>query len=551
MDKITINIDGNDQIYPRGVTVGTILDKNPGQTPLITLGVVLYNHLLDPDYLLNDNCELRTVNYRDREGFAIYRRSATLILIEAVHRLFPGKHLSIGQSLSNGYYFDLDLGKEMLKTDITAIEKSINDIIQQNLPFSKHYLHYQEARTYFQEEGFSDKMNLLECQRSSEVCLIGCGEIREFYNGPVTPTTGRITVFAVKLYGQGFILRFPTWKKPATISPMRNEKKLFSVYQETRDWNKILSVENVGQLNKLCVTGRVRNLIIVAEALHSKKIAAIADEIYSRGDALKFILISGPSASGKTTFAKRLSIQLRVNGLEPVILSMDNYFKDRDDTPLDADGEHDFESLGAVNLKLFNHHLQQLIQGNLIEAPLFDFKTGSRKKNTLPINLPPGKILLIEGIHCLNDKVYSSIPPESKFLIYISALTQLQVDDHTRIFTSDTRLLRRIVRDRIFRGWSALDTIQRWPSVRRGERRNIFPFQDNADVFFNSALIYEHAVLKNYAELALLDTTPDQPEYLEVERLLLFLSWFAPISEQDVPSTSILREFIGESFFNY
>ncbi len=551
MDEITITIDGKKQIYPRGVTVGKVLEKNPGQPPLLTLGVVLYNHLLDPDYLLNADCELRTVNYRDREGFAIYRRSATLILIEAVHRLFPGKHLSIGQSLSNGYYFDLDLGRELLKTDITAIETSINDIIQQNLPFTKHYLHYQEARTYFQEEGFFDKMNLLECQRSSEVCLIGCGEIREFYNGPVTPTTGRITVFAVKLYGQGFILRFPTWKKPATISPMRREKKLFSAYQETRDWNKILSVENVGQLNKLCVTGKVRNLITVAEALHSKKIAAIADEIDGRGNSLKLILIAGPSASGKTTFAKRLSIQLRVNGLEPVILSMDNYFKDRDDTPLDADGEHDFESLGAVDLELFNHHLQRLIEGELIEAPLFDFKSGNRKKITLPIQLTPGRILLIEGIHCLNDKVSSSIPPEYKFLIYISALTQLKVDDHTRIFTSDTRLLRRIVRDRIFRGWSALDTIRRWPSVRRGERRNIFPFQENADVFFNSALIYEHSVLKNYAELALLDTTPDNPEYLEVERLLLFLSWFAPISEQDVPSTSILREFIGDSFFNY
>ncbi len=551
MNNITITIDGKDQVYPGGVTVGAVMKKNPGKPPLLTLGVVLYNHLLDPDYLLNDNCELRTVNYRDREGFAIYRRSATLILIEAVHRLFPGQHLSIGQSLSNGYYFDLDLGRELLKSDITAIAGSINDIIRENLPFTKHYLHYQEARTYFQEEGFIDKMNLLECQHSSEVCLIGCGEIREFYNGPVTPTTGQITIFAVAPYEQGFILRFPTWRKPTTISPMRREKKLFSAYQETRDWNKILSVENVGQLNKLCVSGKVRNLIIVAEALHSKKIAAIADEIDGRGDSLKLILIAGPSASGKTTFAKRLSIQLRVNGLEPVILSMDNYFRDRDDTPLDAAGEHDFESLGAVDLELFNHHLQRLIEGDLIEAPLFDFKTGSRKKITLPIQLTPGKILLIEGIHCLNGKVSSSIPTEYKFLIYISALTQLQVDDHTRIFTSDTRLLRRIVRDRIFRGWSALDTIRRWPSVRRGERRNIFPFQENADVFFNSALIYEHSVLKNYAELALLDTTPDNPEYLEVERLLLFLSWFAPISETDVPSTSILREFIGGSFFNY
>jgi len=551
MDDITITIDGKKQAYPRGVSVGAILGKNPGKPPLLTLGVVLYNHLLDPDYLLNDDCVLRTLNYLDREGFAIYRRSATLILIEAVHRLFPGKHLSIGQSLADGYYFDLDLGRELTKTDITAIGESIQNLIRQNLPFTKQYPHYQEARKYFQEKGFLDKMNLLEFHRSSEVCLIGCGEIQEFYNGPVTPTTGRITIFDIEPYGHGFILRFPTWEKPTAISPMRREQKLFSIYQETRDWNKILSVENVGQLNKLCVTDKIRNLIIVAEALHSKKIAAIADEIKKRGNSLKLVLIAGPSASGKTTFAKRLSIQLRVNGLEPVILSMDNYFKNRDETPLDSEGEHDFESLSALDLELFNQHLQQLTAGELVKAPRFDFKSGKRKESTIPIQLTPGRILLIEGIHCLNDRVSSSIPLESKFLIYISALTQLQVDDHTRIFTSDTRLLRRIVRDRIFRGWSALDTIQRGPSVRRGERQNIFPFQENADVFFNSALIYEHAVLKNYAELALLDTTPDQREYLEVERLLMFLSWFAPISEQDVPSTSILREFIGQGFFDY
>lgn len=551
MKKIKIIISGDEQIYPKGITVGRILDKNPGMPPLMTLGVVLYNHLLDPDYLLNDNCELRVVNYQDREGFAIYRRSATLILIEAVHRLFPGKTLAIGQSLANGYYFDLNLGRKLTQKDITAIEDTMKDIVGENLPFTKQYFHYQEAKKYFQDHGFTDKIDLLEFHRSSEVCLVGCGEIREFYNGPVAPSTGRITILAIEPYADGFILRFPTWEQPTIITPMRREKKLFESYQETRDWNKILSVENVGQLNKLCVTGMVKNLIIVAEALHAKKIAAIADEITSRKNSLKFVLISGPSASGKTTFAKRLSIQLRVNGLNPSILSMDNYFRDRDETPIDEQGEHDFESLHALDLELFNHHLRMLIEGKSIESPGFNFKTGKRKKSTTKIQLSCGDILLIEGIHGLNDLVYSFIPPEFRFLIYISALTQLRVDDHTRIFTSDTRLLRRIVRDRIFRGWSALDTIRRWPSVRRGERQNIFPFQENADIFFNSALIYEQAVLKNYAELALLDTTPDKPEYLEVERLLLFLSWFAPISEQDVPSTSILREFIGKGFFDY
>ncbi|MDP8213820.1 MAG: hypothetical protein RAO92_08865 [Candidatus Euphemobacter frigidus] len=551
MNEIIVSINGEGRKYPKGATVEMVLERNPGVAPLFTLGAVLYNHAVDSDYILTGDCALRLLTYRDREGFVIYRRSATLILIEAVHRVFPDRRLFIGQSLSNGYYFDLEPGGPLKETDITRIDKSFQEIIHQNLPFTKRHLPYQEARNYFNEEGLLDKINLLEFHRSPEICLVGCGKVLEFYNGPLAPSTGRITIFALKSYGDGFILRFPTWEEPTSIPPMRSEKKLFSVYQETRDWNKILSVENVGQLNRLCVTGKVRDLIIVAETLHAKKIAAIADEITLRKEPVKLVLIAGPSASGKTTFAKRLSIQLWANGLEPVILSMDNYFKDRAATPRDINGKRDFEALVALDLELFNRHLQQLIAGELIQAPHFDFKQGVRKEATTPIQLIEGKILLVEGMHCLNDSVAVAVPPENKFLIYISALTQLRVDNHTRIFTSDTRLLRRIVRDRIFRGWSALATIRRWPSVRKGEKHHIFPFQENADAIFNSALIYEHAVLKDYAELALLDMTPVQPEYVEVERLLSFLSWFAPISEREVPSTSILREFIGESFFNY
>lgn len=551
MDEITVTVDGEDQVYPRGATVEMVLERNPGAPQLATLGAVLFNHLVDPDYVLNDDSALRTLTYRDREGFAIYRRSATLILIEAVHRVFPGRRLSIGQSLANGYYFDLDLGRPLTGSDINKIDASIREIIRQNLPFAKLHLSYQETRRYFKRKGFSDKVSLLEFHRSPEIRLIGCGDVMEFYNGPLVPATGRITTFALEPYEGGFILRFPTWEEPSAIPPMRSEKMLFSIYQETRDWNKILSVENVGQLNKLCVTGKIRSLIFIAEALHAKKIAAIADEINNRRETIKLILIAGPSASGKTTFAKRLSIQLRVNGLDPMIISMDNYFKDREATPRDMNGVQDFEALEALDLELFDRHLRRLIAGELIQAPRFDFKRGERKDASIPIRLTPGKLLIIEGIHCLNDTVSASVPPENKFLIYISALTQLRVDDHTRIFTSDTRLIRRIVRDRIYRNWSAQDTIRRWPSVRRGEKHNIFLFQENADAMFNSALIYEHAVLKNYAELALLDVTPDLEEYVEVERLLSFLTWFAPISEREVPFTSILREFIGESFFNY
>ncbi len=551
MKKITVTIAGEPQNYAASVSVEEILRRNPGEYPFLTLGAVLHNHLLDPDYLLQHDCELRLLTYRDREGLAIYRRSATLILIEAVRRVFPDRRLLIGQSLEDGYYFDLEPSGDNGEEEVERIREAFSAIVRDNLPVRKLYFSYQEARDYFRSRDLMDKVGLLEFYRSPEVCLIGCGESLEFYQGPLIHRTGRVTTIALEPYQSGLILRFPTWEKPETILPLRYEHKLFTVFQETQAWNRILSVENVGQLNKLCVTGKIRDLIIIAESLHAKKIAAIADEISQKQSEIKLVLIAGPSGAGKTTFAKRLSIELRVNGLNPAILSMDNYFKNRSETPQDSNGDPDFESLDAVDLALFNHHLEQLVEGKPIEAPSFDFKKGIRRERTIPLHLTRGRILLIEGIHCLNRRVTEKIPSGNKYLIYISALTQLRVDHHTRIFTSDTRLLRRIVRDRIFRGWSALDTIRRWPAVRRGERRNIFPFQENADAIFNSALVYEHSVLKNYAELALLDTTPDQPEYVEVERLLAFLSWFAPISERDVPYTSILREFIGESFFNY
>jgi len=551
MKKIIVTIAGEEQTFPAGVTVEEVLRRNPGSAPFLTLGAVLHNHLLDPDYSLEHDCGLRLLTYRDREGFAIYRRTATLILIEAVRRVFPERRLLIGQSLEDGYYFDLAPAGSDLDKDVPAVRDAFFEIVRENLPLARRYLSYQEARDCFRKRNLADKVGLLEFYRSPEVCLIGCGETLEFYQGPLAPRTGRVTTIAVEPYEDGLILRFPTWEKPEAIQPLRRERKLFAVFQETQGWNRILSVENVGQLNKLCVTGKIRDLIIIAESLHAKKIAALADEISAKRDEIKLVLIAGPSGAGKTTFAKRLSIELRVNGLDPAILSMDNYFKDRAATPRDSNGDLDFESLEAIDVELFNLHLEHLVGGKLIETPRFNFKKGVRGEKTFPLRLTEGRILLIEGIHCLNNAVTERVAAKNKYLVYINALTQLRVDNHTRIFTSDTRLLRRIVRDRIFRGWSALDTIRRWPAVRRGERVNIFPFQENADAIFNSALVYEHAVLKNYAELALLDMTPDRPEYVEVERLLAFLSWFAPISERDVPYTSILREFIGESFFNY
>lgn len=551
MEKIRVKIDGKKLLLPAGITVGELLKGNPTGSPLLPLGAVIHNRLVDPDYSLRQNCSLRVLTYRDWEGIAIYRRSAALLLIEAVYQLFPARRLAIGQSLADGYYFDLYLDRPLKKSDIRMIEAKMREIVRRDRPFRKSYLSYQEAKTYYGKQKLPDKLKLLEFFRSPEICVVSCGRFQEFYPGPTVPYTGRIRSFALEPYSRGFVLRFPVWGKGYRLTPMRQDPKLFNIHRETLTWNKILSVENVGQLNELCVSGKIRDLIVIAEAFHEKKIAAIADEITRRRNRLKLVLIAGPSASGKTTFTKRLAIQLRANGLEPVALSMDNYLKDRRETPRNEKGEYDFESLTALDLKLFNRHLRQLIDGKHVQTPIFDFKRGTRKAATVHLRLTPGRILIVEGLHCLNKKVSAAIPTWNKFLIHVSALTQLRLDDHNRIFTSDTRLLRRIVRDRIYRGWSAAETIRRWPLVRQGEKQNIFVFQENADIMFNSALVYEQAVLKNYAELALLDVTPDQKEYVEAERLLCFLAWFAPVAERDVPSTSILREFIGGSFFEY
>ncbi len=551
MKKVRVTVDGKKLLVPAGTTVGELLKRNPTGSRLPLLGAVIDNRLVDPDFTLLRNCSLRVLTYRDWEGLAIYRRSATLILIEAVHQVFPARRLSIGQSLADGYYFDLYLGRPLKKNDIRKIELKMREIVDQDRPFVKSYLSYQGAKTYYEKWKLADKLKLLESFRAPEIYVVSCGSFQEFYPGPTVPDTGRIESFALEPYDRGFVLRFPTWGKGYRLAPMRKDTKLFNVYRETLTLNEILSVENVGQLNELCVTGKIRELIVIAEALHAKKIAAIADEIARRGNKLKLVLIAGPSASGKTTFAKRLAIQLRVNGLDPVALSMDNYFKDREKTPRNEKGEYDFESLGSLDLMLFNRQLRQLIDGRTARTPIFDFKKGRREKTAFPIRLTPGRVLIVEGLHCLNDKVSAAVPARNKFLIHVSALTQLRLDDHNRIFTSDTRLLRRIVRDRIFRGWSAAATIRRWPMVRQSEKRNIFRFQENADFMFNSALVYEQAVLKDYAELALLDITPDRREYVETERLLHSLSYFAPISEEDVPPASILREFIGGSFFEY
>ena len=490
----------------------------------------------------------------------IYRRSAVLILIEAAHQLFPQTRLVIGQSMANGYYFNLFLNRPLTKSDLIRLSKTMHKIVEEDRPFIYSNISSVTARDYFQRQNLPDKVSLLQCLHLPEVRLVSCGDFLELYTLPLAPSTGLIKVFALAPYREGFILRFPaqseliklpTWAREWKLEVTKKDEKLFNAYQETRHWNKILGVESLGKVNELCVNGEIRKLIVIAETLHQQKISAIAGEICSRRDQLKLILVAGPSSSGKTTFAQRLMVHLQANGLDPVVLSLENYLRPSTEAARDEQGENDLMALEALDLDRFNGDLERLFKGELVETPIFDFKNMWRRRTTIPIQVTPGKVLIVEGIHGLNEQLTRMVPGENKFKIYVTALPQLCLDDHNRIFTADIRLLRRIVRNWKYHDRDTTESIRRWPSVRRGENKHIFPFQENAEAMFNSALVYEVGVLKHYAELALLEVSPDQAEYVESDRLLNFLSFFAPISEDSVPLTSILREFIGKSFFDY
>ena len=508
-------------------------------------------HLVSLDTPIRSACRITPVNYSQREGTAVYRRSACLILYEAVKEVFPQARVVVGQSLAGGYYFDLLANPPLESDSLVRIEARMRQIVEENRPFVRQILTSEEAKDYFHSEGCEDKVKLLVSTRWIEVRLVGCGVFKDIQYGPVAPSTGFIDRFALVAYAPGFVLRFPEPQQPDRISEVPSEPRLFKIYKETKDWNRILGVVNVGQLNEACLSGEIGDVIKIAEGFHEKRIAELADIVASRQERVRLVLIAGPSSSGKTTFSKRLMIQLRVNGLRPITLSTDNYFVGRAQTPLDEEGRPDFECLEAVDIPLFNQHMEQLLAGAEAAIPIYDFLTGTRSTRTESLQLGPKDILLVEGIHGLNPRLSASVPPESKLKIYISALTQLSLDDHNRIMTTDVRLIRRIVRDRKSRGHTASRTIAMWPSVLRGERRNIYPFQEDADVMFNSTLIYEPAVLRLYAERFLLEVPTDEESFCEAYRLLHFLRMFVPVFADEIPHTSILREFIGGSTFEY
>ena len=547
---IEILMEGQRLPAKAGERISDFLKRFPPKEPK-PLAAKLNQHLVSLDTPIRWGCKVTPVGLRQREGTAVYRRSACLILYEAVKELYPQARVIVGQSLGGGYYFDLKADPPLEEGHLARIEARMRQIIEENRPFQRQMLASEEAKEYFRAEGYEDKVKLLTTTRWIEVRLVGCGVYKDIQYGPVVPSTGYIDQIKIVPYPPGFVLSFPDYRQPDLLPETPSEPHLFQIYKETKSWNRILGVVNVGQLNEACLSGEIGEVIKIAEGFHEKKIAEFADIVAARRDKVRLVLIAGPSSSGKTTFSKRLMIQLRVNGLRPIAISTDNYFVGRAQTPLDDEGKPDFECLEAVDLPLFNRHMEELLAGKEVAIPIYDFFSGSRSPKTETLKLGPNDILLVEGIHGLNPKLSASVAAEAKLKIYISALTQLGLDDHNRIMTTDVRLIRRIVRDRKSRGHSASRTIGMWPSVLRGERRNIYPFQEDADVMFNSTLIYEPAVLRLYAERFLLEVPTDDESFCEAYRLLHFLRMFVPVFADEVPHTSILREFIGGSTFEY
>jgi len=556
MKTLQIELSGKPLKVPESTSILALVapETDPGLGLKRPIGALVNNRLASLDSTLHEGAKVEMVSIDSKDGLEIYRRGCTLLLLEATRRLFPDVRLVVGQSLGDGYFFDWTGTPAMEPGHVESIQAEMNSLVDRDVPFEQERCGVQEAVRRFRLLGLTDRVELLETFWHQTIRLVHFGGTTDILHGPVPPSAGYLTHFGLVPYPPGCVLRFPGpgCNQPLDSAP-DNQTKLFTIHRQGKEWNRTLGVENVGQLNRLCTHGGIRDVIRVSEGFHEKRIGEIADAIASNRDRIRIILIAGPSGSGKTTFLKRLSVQLRVLGLKPVGLSIDNYYVNREQTPVDEDGEYDFESIDALDLPLLNQHLVALLAGREIRTPRFSFATGQRQPEDrwVKLRLEPGDVLMMEGIHGLNDRLTSQIPHESKYKIYVSALTQLCLDDANRIHTTDARLLRRIVRDRLYRGYLTYETLRLWPSVSRGEVRDIYPFQESADDMFNSALVYETAVLKVYAERFLLEVPQDFEGYPEVHRLMKFLSLFVGIFPDSVPQNSILREFIGGSTFTY
>ncbi|MEA4937321.1 MAG: nucleoside kinase [Paludibacter sp.] len=504
------------------------------------------------DFLVYKPKDIEFIDSSCPSGMRVYVRTLSMVFAYAVKRLYPEAVLRIVHSISKGYYCRLDHIEEPLsETDIANIKSEMKKLINEGKTIVAEEKQVRVVKEIFaKQQNKNENLSLFETINTPYMRYFRIDEYVDYYNGVLLPSTDNLGLFDLLPYYDGMLLRIPNRDEPDKLEDFEVMPKLYDIFNEFISWNKIMQLNTIGEFNIACRNKQSFDLIKVAEALHEKKVAYIADMIERRQN-VKFVLVSGPSSSGKTTFSKRLSVQLMVSGLKPVIISMDNYFVNREETPKDENGEYDFETFTALDLGFFNHQVKQLLEGEEVELPFFNFETGKRTFRGDKIKLDHDTVVILEGIHALNPQLMPGISKENVFKIYVSALTTISIDNHNWVPTTDTRLLRRIIRDYRFRNYSAQETIARWPSVRRGEEKWIFPFQEEADVMFNSALIFELAVLKKYAEPILAEVPKYCDEYTETHRLLKFLNFFVPIHDREIPPTSLLREFMGGSSFRY
>lgn len=540
--------------FPEGSSLLDIYNGFNLAMPYGPVSAKVNNKVESLDFRVYYNKDIEFLDITSSSGMRTYVRSLFFILVKAVEELYPQGSISLEHPISKGYFCKLHIDRTIGLDDVQRIKQKMQEIIAADIPYTRTESHTEEVVRLFEKRGMIDKARLLDTYGQLYSYYYQLGDTVDCYYSSLVPSTGYIRLFDIVKYYDGLLLRIPSWENPTKLEEVVKQEKMLEVFQEYHRWNQILGISTVGDLNVACNHGHATDLINVSEALQEKKIAQIADEITHRnqdGKRVKLVLISGPSSSGKTTFSKRLSIQLMTNGLKPYPISLDDYFVNRNDTPLDENGKHDFESLYAVDLPFFEEQLTTLLNGGEVELPRYNFTTGKREMSGKKLRIDEHMILIIEGIHALNPALTPHIPNENKYKVYVSALTTILLDNHNYIPTTDNRLLRRIIRDYKYRNYSAEETIARWPSVRAGEEKWIFPYQENADAMFNSALLFELAVLKDYVEPVLRKVPNRCPEYSEAHRLLRFLNYFVSVQDKELPPTSLLREFLGGSSFQY
>ena len=550
--KIKIRCKNNNKIIlaKRGSTLEDIYSLTGLNIPYGPVSARVNNKVEGLHFCVYQNKDVEYLGLNTPSGIRTYTRSLFMVLCKAVHDLYSGSEVIIDIPISNGYYCNLNLGHKVEEEDVYKIRNRMSQIIEANLPIQRFESTTEEAIDMFAKLGDEAKVKLLKSSTSLYSVFYVLDDYIDYYYGSMLTKTKEITLFGLELYYDGVLLRIPSVKDPSTLGEIVKQDKMFEVFKEHHRWQNIIGISTVGDFNDAVSKGLATDLVNVSEALQEKKISHIADSI-SINDKLKVVLIAGPSSSGKTTFCKRLSIQLLACGIKPIQISLDDYFVNRIDTPKDENGEEDYESLYSLNINLINEQFNALFSGEEVELPKYNFQTGISEKSGKRIKMYDNNILIVEGIHALNPKLTENIPSEKKFKIYASALTTILLDDHNYIPTTDNRLLRRIVRDYKYRGCSAKDTIHRWPSVRAGENKWIFPYQEEADVMFNTAMLFELAVIKQQAIMILEQVPESCEEYAEAYRLRKFLSYFSPLSNRNLPPTSLLREFLGGSSFKY